>query len=158
MCRKWSTGCPIYRWSPHWHLSSSLPSDPAPYHGWSLPNYFRKGHGRAQWPLPFLSIGWRISLSELVFRAYRYALCSLYAHNTHNDTKQSSKLPATESPMPCFYFYLQTALENYTFLPFSVFLAIFWIFTYKKVPETKNKTFEEILAIFRHGRYVSFCL
>ncbi|XP_055324204.1 glucose transporter type 1-like isoform X2 [Sitodiplosis mosellana] len=47
---------------------------------------------------------------------------------------------------------LQSALENYTFLPFSVFLAIFWIFTYKKVPETKNKTFEEILAIFRHGR------
>lgn len=48
-------------------------------------------------------------------------------------------------------FTLQTALENYTFLPFSVFLAIFWIFTYKKVPETKNKTFEEILALFRHG-------
>ncbi|RZF47125.1 hypothetical protein LSTR_LSTR005203 [Laodelphax striatellus] len=46
---------------------------------------------------------------------------------------------------------LQNSLENYTFLPFSVFLAIFWIFTYKKVPETKNKTFEEILALFRHG-------
>ncbi|XP_026477478.1 glucose transporter type 1-like [Ctenocephalides felis] len=46
---------------------------------------------------------------------------------------------------------LKGALENYTFLPFSVFLAIFWIFTYKKVPETKNKTFEEILALFRHG-------
>ncbi|KAK4872567.1 hypothetical protein RN001_014596 [Aquatica leii] len=46
---------------------------------------------------------------------------------------------------------MKSALDNYTFLPFSVFLAIFWIFTYKKVPETKNKTFEEILAIFRHG-------
>lgn len=46
---------------------------------------------------------------------------------------------------------MKTALENYTFLPFSVFLAIFWIFTYKKVPETKNKTFEEILALFRHN-------
>uniref|UniRef100_A0ABD2WPQ8 Major facilitator superfamily (MFS) profile domain-containing protein n=1 Tax=Trichogramma kaykai TaxID=54128 RepID=A0ABD2WPQ8_9HYME len=42
-------------------------------------------------------------------------------------------------------------LDNYTFLPFSAFLAIFWIFTYKKVPETKNKTFEEILSLFRHG-------
>ncbi|XP_044000904.1 glucose transporter type 1 isoform X4 [Aphidius gifuensis] len=42
-------------------------------------------------------------------------------------------------------------LDNYTFLPFSAFLAVFWIFTYKKVPETKNKTFEEILALFRHG-------
>uniref|UniRef100_A0A1A9ZUG5 Major facilitator superfamily (MFS) profile domain-containing protein n=1 Tax=Glossina pallidipes TaxID=7398 RepID=A0A1A9ZUG5_GLOPL len=46
---------------------------------------------------------------------------------------------------------MKTTLENYTFLPFSVFLAIFWIFTYKKVPETKNKTFEEILALFRHN-------
>ncbi|KAF7268288.1 hypothetical protein GWI33_018557 [Rhynchophorus ferrugineus] len=46
---------------------------------------------------------------------------------------------------------MKSALENYTFLPFSVFLALFWIFTYKKVPETKNKTFEEILALFRHG-------
>ncbi|XP_024936497.1 glucose transporter type 1 isoform X6 [Cephus cinctus] len=43
------------------------------------------------------------------------------------------------------------SLENYKFLPFSAFLAIFWIFTYKRVPETKNKTFEEILSIFRHG-------
>ncbi|CAG2056778.1 unnamed protein product, partial [Timema podura] len=46
---------------------------------------------------------------------------------------------------------MKNALENYTFLPFSAFLAIFWTFTYKKVPETKNKTFEEILAMFRHG-------
>ncbi|KAJ9578369.1 hypothetical protein L9F63_005401, partial [Diploptera punctata] len=46
---------------------------------------------------------------------------------------------------------MKNSLENYTFLPFSVFLAVFWIFTYKKVPETKNKTFEEILALFRHG-------
>ena len=36
---------------------------------------------------------------------------------------------------------MQTTLENYTFLPFSVFLALFWVFTYRKVPETKNKTF-----------------
>ncbi|XP_011494725.1 PREDICTED: glucose transporter type 1 isoform X1 [Ceratosolen solmsi marchali] len=46
---------------------------------------------------------------------------------------------------------MKNHLDNYTFLPFSAFLAIFWIFTYKKVPETKNKTFEEILALFRHG-------
>lgn len=54
----------------------------------------------------------------------------------------------------------QAELENYTFLPFSVFLAIFWIFTYKKVPETKNKTFEEICALFRHGngRYTNIYL
>ena len=40
-------------------------------------------------------------------------------------------------------------LENYTFLPFSMFLAIFWVFTYKKVPETKNKTFDEIATLFK---------
>ena len=44
---------------------------------------------------------------------------------------------------------LQTMLENYTFLPFSMFLAVFWIFTYKKVPETKNKTFDEIATLFK---------
>ncbi|KAF6200991.1 hypothetical protein GE061_005438 [Apolygus lucorum] len=46
---------------------------------------------------------------------------------------------------------MQTCLENYTFLPFAALLAIFWIFTYKKVPETKNKTFEEILVLFRNN-------
>ena len=52
---------------------------------------------------------------------------------------------------------MQTALENYTFLPFSVFLAMFWCFTYRKVPETKNKTFDEIATLFRIGhkqRYI----
>ena len=48
----------------------------------------------------------------------------------------------------CLFFF-QTMLENYTFLPFSVFLAIFWVFTYKKVPETKNKTFDEIATLFK---------
>ncbi|XP_048488694.1 glucose transporter type 1 isoform X6 [Plutella xylostella] len=51
---------------------------------------------------------------------------------------------------------MKALLENYTFLPFSVFLAIFWIFTYKKVPETKNKTFEEILALFRNNNGSNF--
>ena len=46
-------------------------------------------------------------------------------------------------------FLFQTMLENYTFLPFSMFLAVFWIFTYKKVPETKNKTFDEIATLFK---------
>ncbi len=46
---------------------------------------------------------------------------------------------------------MQTTLENYTFLPFSVFLALFWVFTYRIVPETKNKTFDEIATLFRIG-------
>lgn len=40
-------------------------------------------------------------------------------------------------------------MDKYAFLPFTGFLAIFWIFTYFKVPETKNRTFEEISALFR---------
>ncbi|RWS03998.1 glucose transporter type 1-like protein, partial [Dinothrombium tinctorium] len=43
--------------------------------------------------------------------------------------------------------------ENYSFLPFTAFLAIFWTFTYHKVPETKNRTFEEISALFRRDEH-----
>lgn len=44
---------------------------------------------------------------------------------------------------------MKRVLQSYLFLPFTVFLAIFWIFTYKKLPETKNRTFEEIASLFR---------
>ncbi|XP_023221239.1 glucose transporter type 1-like [Centruroides sculpturatus] len=50
---------------------------------------------------------------------------------------------------------MQRWLENYTFLPFTFFLAIFWTFAYKKVPETKNKTFEEISALFRRDGIIN---
>lgn len=53
---------------------------------------------------------------------------------------------------------MQTTLENYTFLPFSVFLALFWVFTYRKVPETKNKTFDEIATLFRIGHKQRYAL
>lgn len=44
---------------------------------------------------------------------------------------------------------MKRVLQSYLFLPFTVFLAIFWIFIYKKLPETKNRTFEEIAALFK---------
>jgi len=44
---------------------------------------------------------------------------------------------------------MTNAMDKYSFLPFSVLLAIFWAFTYLKVPETKGRTFEEIAALFR---------
>ncbi|XP_023234296.1 glucose transporter type 1-like [Centruroides sculpturatus] len=50
---------------------------------------------------------------------------------------------------------MQRFLENYTFLPFTALLAIFWTFTYRKIPETKNKTFEEIAALFRRGDVIN---
>lgn len=50
-----------------------------------------------------------------------------------------------------FFFLYQNHLGDYTFLPFTAFLAIFWTFTYKKVPETKNRTFEEIQVLFQNN-------
>ena len=46
-------------------------------------------------------------------------------------------------------FSFQNGLQDFVFLVFVVLLAAFWIFTFKFVPETKNKSFEEITALFR---------
>ncbi|XP_076320382.1 solute carrier family 2, facilitated glucose transporter member 1-like isoform X1 [Tachypleus tridentatus] len=48
---------------------------------------------------------------------------------------------------------LVNILGDYTFIIFTVLLIIFFLFTYKKVPETKNKTIEEITATFRQKTY-----
>jgi SP family facilitated glucose transporter-like MFS transporter 1 len=56
---------------------------------------------------------------------------------------------------PLMTTYNENAMERYSFLPFTVFLAIFWIFTYFKVPETKNRTFEEISALFRKDDFIA---
>ena len=42
-------------------------------------------------------------------------------------------------------------MGNYTFLLFLIMMLIFVIFIYIKVPETKNKTFEEIAHQFAPG-------
>ncbi|XP_054157864.1 glucose transporter type 1-like isoform X1 [Oppia nitens] len=56
---------------------------------------------------------------------------------------------------PLMTAYNENAIEKYSFLPFTIFLAIFWIFTYWKVPETKNRTFEEISALFRKDDFIT---
>ncbi|XP_045162994.2 solute carrier family 2, facilitated glucose transporter member 3-like isoform X1 [Mercenaria mercenaria] len=48
-----------------------------------------------------------------------------------------------------FYPFLQEAIKAYSFIPFVVFLAIFWVYTLFRVPETKGKTIEEITAQFQ---------
>nr|CAD7198335.1 unnamed protein product [Timema douglasi] len=48
---------------------------------------------------------------------------------------------------------LQEALGGHVFIIFSVLLALFVVFVYRKVPETKNKTMEEITAMFRQISY-----
>lgn len=48
-------------------------------------------------------------------------------------------------------FFFQEVTKPYTFIIFIVFLTAFLIFTYFMVPETKNKTFEEIANQFAPG-------
>lgn len=45
--------------------------------------------------------------------------------------------------------HMQKGLGNYVFVPFIVLLVIFVIFTFFKVPETKNKSTEEIVNMFK---------
>jgi len=49
---------------------------------------------------------------------------------------------------------LQKAADEFTFLIFVVLLIGFVIFTYVFVPETKNKTFEEIAHQFSPGGHL----
>jgi SP family facilitated glucose transporter-like MFS transporter 1 len=47
----------------------------------------------------------------------------------------------------------QEALGGNVFFVFALLLALFVLFVYKKVPETKNKTMEEITSMFRQQSY-----
>lgn len=44
---------------------------------------------------------------------------------------------------------MSNALGHYVFLPFTVLLILFFLFTYFKLPETKNRTIEEVTALFK---------
>ena len=44
-------------------------------------------------------------------------------------------------------------MEGYVFLIFTFLLMIFWWFTYRRVPETKGKSIDEIAAMFRQKAY-----
>ncbi|CAH0751830.1 unnamed protein product [Diatraea saccharalis] len=44
---------------------------------------------------------------------------------------------------------MSEGLGNYVFLPYTALLILFFIFTYFKLPETKNKTIEEVTALFK---------
>jgi len=48
---------------------------------------------------------------------------------------------------------LQEAMGGKVFIIFAILLALFVLFVYKKVPETKNKTIEEITSMFRQISY-----
>jgi SP family facilitated glucose transporter-like MFS transporter 1 len=48
---------------------------------------------------------------------------------------------------------LSNVLGNATFLVFTFLLILFWIYTYRKVPETKGKSVDEIAAVFRQKAY-----
>ncbi|VDO82019.1 unnamed protein product [Soboliphyme baturini] len=44
---------------------------------------------------------------------------------------------------------LQTMIKQYTFLIFAVLLSLFWLFTYKFVPETKNRPVDDVVKELR---------
>ncbi|CAH2040761.1 unnamed protein product, partial [Iphiclides podalirius] len=44
---------------------------------------------------------------------------------------------------------LTKVLGNLVFLPFTILLILFYVFVYFKLPETKNKTIDEVTAIFK---------
>uniref|UniRef100_A0A183IX74 MFS domain-containing protein n=1 Tax=Soboliphyme baturini TaxID=241478 RepID=A0A183IX74_9BILA len=44
---------------------------------------------------------------------------------------------------------LQTMINQYTFLIFAALLTLFWLFTYKYVPETKNRTVDDVVRELR---------
>jgi len=48
---------------------------------------------------------------------------------------------------------LKEIMEGYVFFIFTILLVGFWLFTYKKVPETKGKSTDEISALFRTKAY-----
>ncbi|KAI1301819.1 Solute carrier family 2, facilitated glucose transporter member 1 [Halotydeus destructor] len=48
---------------------------------------------------------------------------------------------------------LTNILGDYTFLVFTVLLVSFWFYGYKRMPETKGKSVDEISAVFRQKAY-----
>ncbi|XP_059058653.1 glucose transporter type 1-like [Achroia grisella] len=44
---------------------------------------------------------------------------------------------------------MSEALGNYVFLPYTILLILFFLFTFFKLPETKNRTIEEVTALFK---------
>ena len=70
-----------------------------------------------------------------------------FVHNNEQNlycliTKRKMSLLST----PRLHFEFQKELNDFSFLPFTVFLLLFWIFIYINLPETKNRTFEDIAS------------
>lgn len=55
--------------------------------------------------------------------------------------------------LPYLFYYLQELMCENVFFIFAALQALFVVFIYKKVPETKNKTLEEITSMFRQISY-----
>ena len=54
----------------------------------------------------------------------------------------------------CIVFFntIKNVTKEYTFILFTVMLALFWVFTFCFLPETKNKKVEEITDYFQDKR------
>ena len=51
-----------------------------------------------------------------------------------------------------FIYLLQDTIGAYSFLVFMFFVVLTAVFTYFNVPETKNRTFDDILSGFKTGK------
>ena len=59
------------------------------------------------------------------------------------------------SSFNCSFILCRQAMGPYVFLIFVVLLALFIVFTWVKVPETKGKSIDEVTAIFKQRAYGS---
>ncbi|VDQ01365.1 unnamed protein product, partial [Trichobilharzia regenti] len=56
----------------------------------------------------------------------------------------------------CSYTVIQRKIGGYSFLPFLVIVVICWIFFFLFMPETKNRTFDEVARDLAFGNIVAF--
>lgn len=71
------------------------------------------------------------------------ALCFLHLKVRHTTYVISLTSVSPFSPKP------QVLLGANVFLIFAILLIMFWAFTYKRLPETKGRSVEEVVSIFR---------
>ena len=58
-----------------------------------------------------------------------------------------------ELPLLVSFTFAQENIKPYTFVPFTVMVLLFWLFTYYFLPETKGRTINDIMKGFEKKSY-----